>query len=191
MKLAAILISITLVTIGAAPAAPEPETRAPGAAGAVEQPAPANGDKARPGAASPPDAAGASPAVTTLLMFYGRAEEAMKLYTSVIPNSGIRSIRRYGKDEAGAEGSVMHAMFTLNGREFMCIDSIAVHDFTFTPATSLFVTCSSEAEIDGYFSALSRDGKVFMPLQEYPFAKKFAWFTDKFGVSWQLSWPRG
>ena len=25
------------------------------------------------------------------------------------------------------------------------------------------------------------------PLVEYPFARKFPWLTDRFGVSWQLS----
>jgi predicted 3-demethylubiquinone-9 3-methyltransferase (glyoxalase superfamily) len=134
--------------------------------------------------------AGASLKVTTLLMFYGKAEEAMTLYTSVIPNSKVTSIKRYGKREAGAEGTVMHATFTLNGREIMCIDSIAKHDFTFTPATSLFVTCKNETQIDDFFTKLSKDGKVFMPLRGYPFAKKFAWFTDRFGVSWQLNCPK-
>jgi predicted 3-demethylubiquinone-9 3-methyltransferase (glyoxalase superfamily) len=128
------------------------------------------------------------PRVTTLLMFYGKAEEAMTLYTAVIPNSKITSIERYGKGEAGAEGSVKYATFTLNGQEVMSIDS-PPHNFTFTPATSLFVTCKSEAEIDALFAKLSKDGKFFMPLQAYPFAKKFAWFTDRFGVSWQLNWP--
>src|SRR5262249_19657936 len=107
----------------------------------------------------------------------------------VLPNSKITSIKRYGKGEAGAEGSVMHATFTLSGREFTCIDS-PPHDFTFTPATSLFVTCKTGTEVDDLFAMLSKDGKVFMPLQEYPFARRFVWFTDRFGVSWQLSWPK-
>jgi predicted 3-demethylubiquinone-9 3-methyltransferase (glyoxalase superfamily) len=130
-----------------------------------------------------------SPKVTTLLMFYGKAEEAMTFYTTAIPNSKVTSIKRYGKGEAGAEGSVLHAVFTLNGQEVMCIDSPAVHDFTFTPAMSLCVTCSAESEIDDLFAKLSEAGKVYMPLQTYPFARKFVWFTDKYGVSWQLNWP--
>jgi len=54
---------------------------------------------------------------------------------------------------------------------------------------SLFVMCESEREIDHLFSKLAEGGKVMMPLQAYPFSKKFAWLADQFGVSWQLSLP--
>ena len=53
--------------------------------------------------------------VTTFLMFNGRAEEAMNLYTLLFKQSEILSITRYGANEAGAEGTVQHATFTLNG----------------------------------------------------------------------------
>jgi len=125
--------------------------------------------------------------VTTFLMFTGRAEEAMKLYTSLFRQSAILSITRYGAGEAGAEGTVQHATFTLNGQEFMCIDSSAQHEFTFTPSISLYVRCNSEEEIDTVFAKLSQDGQIFMPLDRYPFSEKFGWLSDKFGVSWQLS----
>jgi predicted 3-demethylubiquinone-9 3-methyltransferase (glyoxalase superfamily) len=29
-----------------------------------------------------------------------------------------------------------------------------------------------------------------MPLDKYDFAKKFAWLSDKYGVSWQMSLPK-
>jgi predicted 3-demethylubiquinone-9 3-methyltransferase (glyoxalase superfamily) len=127
------------------------------------------------------------PTVTTFLMFEGKAEAAMNFYVSLFPNSTITAVTRYGPGEAGAEGSVMLAKFTLNGREFMCIDSPVKHDFTFTPAMSLFVDCASENEIDRLFAQLSDGGGVLMPLDQYPFAQKFAWVADRFGVSWQLS----
>lgn len=69
----------------------------------------------------------------------------------------------------------------------MAIDSAIKHQFTFTPAISLFVTCETEAEIDRAHAALSEGGGVLMPLDTYPFARKFAWVADKFGVMWQLS----
>ena len=68
----------------------------------------------------------------------------------------------------------------------MCTDSFVKHDFTFTPAFSFFVNCDSDAEIERLCSALSEDGKVFMPLNDYGFSRKFAWVGDRFGVSWQL-----
>jgi predicted 3-demethylubiquinone-9 3-methyltransferase (glyoxalase superfamily) len=125
--------------------------------------------------------------ITTFLMFEGKAEEAMNFYTSLFDKSEIISISRYGANEAGAEGTVKHAIFSLNGQEFMCIDSIVKHDFTFTPSISLYVTCDTEDEIDRVFEKLSREGNVLMPLAAYPFSEKFGWVTDKYGVSWQLN----
>ena len=125
--------------------------------------------------------------ITTFLMFYGNAEEAMNFYTSVFNKSEIISITRYGENQDGKEGTVLKAKFSLNGEEFMCIDSSVNHDFTFTPAISLYVTCDTEDEIDRLFEKLSQGGEVFMPLVAYPFSEKFGWISDKYGVSWQLS----
>lgn len=69
----------------------------------------------------------------------------------------------------------------------MCIDSPVEHDFTFTPAISLYVTCESEDEIEHLFEKLSRGGEVFMPLAPYPFSDGFGWTRDRYGVSWQLN----
>jgi predicted 3-demethylubiquinone-9 3-methyltransferase (glyoxalase superfamily) len=121
------------------------------------------------------------------LMFEGRAEEAMNYYTSLFDRSEITSIQRYGAGEAGPEGSVIQAAFTLNGQTFMCIDSYVKHGFTFTPSLSIYVTCDSEEEIERVFRSLSEEGSVLMPLDAYPFSSKYGWVSDRFGVSWQLS----
>ena len=81
----------------------------------------------------------------------------------------------------------MHATFSLNGQEFMCIDSSVQHEFTFTPSMSLYVNCETEAEIERLFEKLSLGGQVLMELDRYPFSEKFAWLNDQFGVSWQLN----
>jgi predicted 3-demethylubiquinone-9 3-methyltransferase (glyoxalase superfamily) len=121
------------------------------------------------------------------LMFEGKAEAAMNFYTSLFAGSKIDSIVRYGPGEAGPEGSVMMATFSLGAQQFMASDSYVQHAFTFTPAISIYVNCESEAEIDRAFAALSEGGAVLMPLDAYPFSKKFGWVQDRFGVSWQLS----
>ncbi len=125
--------------------------------------------------------------ITTFLMFVGQAEKAMNFYISIFEHSRITQLRRYGPGEAGEEGQVMHATFNLAGQDFMCIDSNVQHDFTFTPAMSLYVNCKNEAEIDALFDKLSQGGEVLMPLERYPFSDKFGWCADRFGVSWQLN----
>lgn len=125
--------------------------------------------------------------ITTFLMFEGQAEEAMNYYMSLFNDSEVVNINHYGAEMGELEGKVIHATFTLNGQQFMCIDSNVKHKFTFTPSVSLFVACESEEELDHVFEKLSHDGEVLMPLGEYPFSKKFGWVNDQFGVSWQLS----
>ena len=119
--------------------------------------------------------------ITTFLLFQGQAEEAMKLYTSIFKNSHIDSVR-YRED-----GKVEQASFTLAGTEYMCIDSPIPHEFTFTPAVSLFVQVDDEAQFDKVYSALSEDGKVLMEPGDYGFSRKFGWSNDRFGVSWQVN----
>jgi predicted 3-demethylubiquinone-9 3-methyltransferase (glyoxalase superfamily) len=126
--------------------------------------------------------------ITTFLMFQdSNAEEAMNFYISLFDNSEIVNITRYGANEAGKEGTVIHAIFSLNGQEYMCIDSNVKHEFTFTPAMSLYVTCDTEDEINKLFEKLSEGGQILMSLGSYPFSERFGWVNDKFGVSWQLT----
>ena len=46
--------------------------------------------------------------------------------------------------------------------------------------------CDSEEEINNAYTKLADGGELLMPLDRYPFSKKFGWVQDKFGVSWQL-----
>lgn len=125
--------------------------------------------------------------ITTFLMFEGNAEQAMNFYISLFPDSAIKSISRYEKNEDGLAGTVRQAVFSLNGQEFICIDSFVKHGFSFTPAMSLYVRCDRETEIDELYKGLTEGGQVLMELDEYPFSRKYAWVSDKYGVSWQLS----
>lgn len=113
----------------------------------------------------------------------------MNDYVSIFDGSEVVSIIRYGAEGPGEEGTVMHALFTLKGQQFMCIDSSVKQGFTFTPAISIFVTCDTEQEIDEVFRKLSDGGAVLMPLSQTQVSKQFGWVQDKYGVSWQLNLP--
>ena len=118
---------------------------------------------------------------------HGKAAEAVSLYTSLFGNSKILEIERYGPGGTDTDGSVRMARFSLNGTEFMAIDSAIPHAFTFTPSMSLFVECDSETEIQSAFETLADRGEVLMPLTDPGFSKRFGWVQDRYGVSWQLN----
>ena len=129
---------------------------------------------------------------TTFLMFVGeqcgKAEEAIRFYTSLFRNSEIKSIERWGKDEAGGkEGLIKKATFAIDGQEYIVSENTMNHAFTFTPAISIFAECDTEDELTTLFQKLSDKGVVMMPLDNYGFSKKFGWTADKYGVSWQLN----
>jgi predicted 3-demethylubiquinone-9 3-methyltransferase (glyoxalase superfamily) len=133
--------------------------------------------------------------VTTFLMFarehHGKAKAAIACYVALFANSRIESLECYGAGEREPEGTVKSARFTLNGQQFMAMDSAAPHPFTFTPAISLFVECESQDEIGRLYNALSTAGQVLMPLDDYGFSKQFGWVNDRFGLSWQLNLAAG
>jgi predicted 3-demethylubiquinone-9 3-methyltransferase (glyoxalase superfamily) len=125
--------------------------------------------------------------VRPFLMFQGKAEEALRFYVSLFPGAEVLELVRYGPNQPGAEGSVMKARFSIGKLVVLCIDSAVKHEFTFTPAFSLYVDCVSEEQIRHLYTELSSGGATFMPLDNYGFSRKFAWLSDRFGVSWQLN----
>lgn len=107
----------------------------------------------------------------------GKAEEAMQLYTSLFPNSGIEMVKRYeAGNGGGAEGTLQYGLFRLHNQEFMAVDSNYEHQWGFTEAVSLYVECETQEEIDHLWNALSA----------VPEAEACGWLKDKYGVSWQI-----
>lgn len=118
----------------------------------------------------------------------GKAEEALTLYTSLIPNSEIKSVERWTEGEPmSIAGQVKTALFTLAGTEYIASENTADHTFSFTPAISIFIECDSEDEIKRIHKELSKGGIEHMPLGNYGFSKLFVWLEDRYGISWQLN----
>ena len=128
-----------------------------------------------------------SPITTSLTFQDGNAEKAMNLYVSVFENAKIHNIIRWGENAPVAEGKIMQARFEINESLFLCSDSPAVHDWSFSPASTLYIECDDDTEIEHLTSQLSKNGQIMMPLDNYGFSQKFTLFTDAFGVSWQLN----
>lgn len=123
------------------------------------------------------------------LWFDGAAEEAARLYTSLIPGSRIGTITRYGKagfeQHGRPEGTVMTVEFDLGGYRLVGLNG-GPH-FRFTPAISYFVMLEAEDEVDRLWSGLADGGTVLMPLDAYDWSPRYSWLNDRFGVSWQIA----
>jgi len=125
--------------------------------------------------------------VRPFLMFQGNAEEAVRFYAALIPDSRIERIETYGPGEAAREGSFKLAQLSLAGESVMCFESPVKHAFGFTPSFSFYVECTDEDELRRIASALLEGGSALMPLDNYGFSRLFVWLNDRFGVSWQLN----
>ena len=112
--------------------------------------------------------------ITPFLWFDSKAEEAMNFYTSIFKNSKKGRITRYGEAGPGPKGTVMSAIFQLDGQEFFALNG-GPH-FTFSPAISFFVTCETQEEVDEFWEKLSAGGEK----------QRCGWLKDKFGVTWQI-----
>jgi predicted 3-demethylubiquinone-9 3-methyltransferase (glyoxalase superfamily) len=118
--------------------------------------------------------------ITPTLLFageqQGRAEEAINLYTSQFPNSGVNFIARYEPGERGPEGKIKFASFRINGQPFSAMDSGVEMPNMFSLGVSLFVNCETQDEVDTLWENLSEGGH----------RDRCGWLQDKFGVAWQI-----
>jgi len=112
--------------------------------------------------------------ITPFLWFDSEAEEAMNFYVSIFKDSKVNKVTRYGEAGPGTPGSVMSAEFTLNGTDFYALNGGPV--FKFSPATSFFIHCETQEEVDHYWNKLGEGGKP----------NQCGWLDDKFGVTWQV-----
>ena len=119
--------------------------------------------------------------IAPALMFVGeqcgKAEEAIRYYTSVFSGASVDGILHYGPDDKpDKEGTLKFGAFTLEGQRFSAMDSAYDHGFSFNEAISLMVFCESQEEIDYFWEKLSA----------HPEAEQCGWLKDKYGFSWQI-----
>lgn len=106
---------------------------------------------------------------------HGRAEEAMRAYTTVFPNSSVESIDRY-TEPPGPIGKMVHGRFRLAGQPFVAMDSHDATGATFSEGVSLRIFCKEQRELDEYWAKLGDGGST----------SACGWLKDRFGISWQV-----
>ena len=122
--------------------------------------------------------------ISICLWFDDQAEEAARLYTTILRGGALGRVERYDEISSGPSGkepgSVMTVEFEAEGQSFIALNGGSA--FTFSEAVSLVVSRDTQEEIDELWSALTDGG------QEQP----CGWLKDRYGVSWQVvpsEWP--
>jgi predicted 3-demethylubiquinone-9 3-methyltransferase (glyoxalase superfamily) len=84
--------------------------------------------------------------VSVCLWFNREAEEAAAFYTSLLPNSRIGTVSRYGANQPMPEGTALTVSFELDGQSFLALNG-GPH-FKLTEAASIVVKCDTQSEIE-------------------------------------------
>jgi predicted 3-demethylubiquinone-9 3-methyltransferase (glyoxalase superfamily) len=113
--------------------------------------------------------------VVPFLWFAKDAEEAVRFYVSLIPNSSLDNVwALQAESPSGPPGSVKVVEFTLGGVQFNAMQAGPMD--TFNHAVSFVINCDDQAEVDRLWGALGEGGSY----------EACGWLKDRYGVSWQI-----
>jgi predicted 3-demethylubiquinone-9 3-methyltransferase (glyoxalase superfamily) len=123
------------------------------------------------------------------LWFAKEAKEAADFYVSVFPAASLTQVSTI-RDVPTPTGECDIITFEIGGQPFMAINAGPL--FKPNPAISFMVNfdpardAAARENLDRLWDQLAAGGTPLMPLQEYPFSKRYGWIQDKYGLSWQL-----
>lgn len=121
------------------------------------------------------------------LNFGGNCAEAFRFYEKHLGGK-ITMIMRQNEmpnPPAGATDAVIHARMDIADTVLIGNDVPEAH-FKQMRSVYLYLSLDSVDEAERVYKLLSKDGEVFMPLEETFFATRFAMLRDRFGVSWSI-----
>lgn len=136
--------------------------------------------------------------ITPNLWFDGNAKEAVDFYTSAFTDGKVISTSFYPKsaDEGLADfqldmaGKELAIDFELGGLQFTAIN--AGPEFKLNSSISFMVNFDPSRDeqagthIDELWDKLMDGGEALMPIDSYPFSKRYGWVKDRYGLTWQL-----
>lgn len=107
------------------------------------------------------------------IWFNNNAKEAATFYSSVFENTTIIA------------DTPMVVKWSINGFNLMGLNGGPA--FSINPSVSFYVNCETIEEVNQLWAKLIDGGTALMPLNEYPWSKRYGWLKDKFGVTWQIA----
>ncbi|WP_285056153.1 VOC family protein [Pedobacter ginsengisoli] len=133
--------------------------------------------------------------LTPYVTFRGNCREAMIFYKDSF--GGELTFQTVGETPSdiryppGTEDQIMHATLIIGDIIIMASDMISRAGFTLGTNISLSLTCDSLEQIERIFFSLSMGGNIKDQLSRRPWGAFFGVITDRFGITWMLSYDAG
>ena len=125
------------------------------------------------------------------LFFNGNCEAAFKFYEQAL-GAKIEAMLPYegspAADQVPAESRklILHAMLRIGDQALMASDATPA-DYETPRGFSVTLNVQDPAEAERIFSALSKSGKVTLPIGKTFWADRFGTVVDQFGIPWMVN----
>lgn len=101
-------------------------------------------------------------------------EDAVSLYTRVVPGSSITSMHSMSDDSVVPSRRMGIAHFSVGDQRYMALEGGTLDQFN--PTFSIVIGCGDQSEIDRLWDTLREGGST----------ARCGWLRDRWGVSWQI-----
>jgi PhnB protein len=132
--------------------------------------------------------------INTYIAFDGRCEEAMNFYKECLGGELEIQIVKDSpiKDQcpSAMQDQVLHASLNKGSLLLMGSDMSGPGGYVKGNNVSLSLSCSSEEEVNTFFSNLSAGGQVIDPLGVKFWGATFGVLNDKYGIRWMLIYDK-
>jgi PhnB protein len=131
--------------------------------------------------------------ISPYLNFNGKCREAMSFYKSCIGGElsflPVAGTQLESQCPSEMKDQILHASLVKD--ELVLMGSDMVHkEHIHGNNVSISVNCSSEAEIQSFFSNLAQEGAIMDPLKEQFWGAVFGALTDKYGIRWMFNYAK-
>jgi PhnB protein len=120
----------------------------------------------------------------------GNAAEALRFYQSVLGGDvQTTSFGEFGMGDDPAEAEkIMHGRLeTPAGFVIMAADVPPGMSYVAGTSITISINGTDEAELRGWFDALSEGGIPGVPFEPAPWGDVFGMFTDRYGIPWMIN----
>src|SRR5690349_23089552 len=132
--------------------------------------------------------------INPYLNFNGNCREVMNFYKDCL--QADLTLQTIGgspiEDQCptAMKNHILHAVLQKGNLLLMASDMIAPDGFNKGNNIALSLNCSTEEEIESFFSNLSEGGRVTHSLVKQFWGATFGVLTDKYGIRWMLNYDR-